>query len=60
VRSIASGGLHETCIEALGRGPRRTGAQAMTLDWITIGFWAVAAVIVAYIAYVLHVGLVIR
>jgi hypothetical protein len=32
----------------------------MTLDWITIGCWTVAAVVAAYAAYVLHLGLVIR
>jgi hypothetical protein len=30
------------------------------MNWITIGCWASAAVVVAYVAYVLHLGLVIR
>ena len=29
-------------------------------NWITFGCWAVVAVVVAYVAYVLHLGLVIR
>jgi hypothetical protein len=30
------------------------------INWITFGLWGVAAVIVTYVAYVLHLGLVIR
>jgi len=29
-------------------------------DWITIGMWAVVVVVVSYVAYVLHLGLVVR
>jgi hypothetical protein len=30
------------------------------MNWISIGFWAVGAVVVAYVVYVLQLGLVIR
>jgi len=30
------------------------------IDWIAIGLWLDAVVVVSYVAYVLHLGLVIR
>jgi hypothetical protein len=30
------------------------------IDWIVIGLWLDAVVVVSYVAYVLHLGLVIR
>ena len=29
-------------------------------DWIAVGMWSVVVVVVSYVAYVLHLGLVIR
>lgn len=30
------------------------------VDWITVGLWADAVVVVSYVAYLLYLGLVIR
>ena len=30
------------------------------VDWITVGLWADVVVVVSYVAYVLHLGLVVR
>ena len=43
-----------------GAGDHHRMPDAATMNWINIGCWAVAAVVVAYVAYVLHLGLVIR
>jgi|KBSMisStaDraftv2_1062788.scaffolds.fasta_scaffold04285_1 hypothetical protein len=29
-------------------------------DWIIVGLWADVVVVVSYVAYVLHLGLVVR
>jgi len=30
------------------------------IDWIVVGLWLDAVVVVSYVAYLLHIGLVIR
>ncbi len=35
-------------------------APLRRVDWIMVGCWSVAVVVVAYVVYVLQLGLVIR